>query len=361
MTDQEAMDRALALAVAGWGRVAPNPLVGAVLVRDGHIIGEGFHAEFGGPHAEVQALAACADAAGATCVVNLEPCAHLGKTPSCADALAAAGVARVVIAVRDPDPQAGGGADRLRAAGVEVEEGVGRRAAAALNAPFFWAHARPQRPFIALKLATSLDGFIADGQGGSQWLSGAVARDYVHWLRAGFDAIAVGRRTAEIDNPLLTVRGPVEPRVTPTRVVFARDGALARRLSLVETASQVPTVVFTSAAGVSGARRDLDGTDVAVQTATSLLDAARQLRDQGVQSVLVEGGGTLATALLEAGLVDRLYWIQAPVWLGQGTPAFGARSPTLLSDAQPWSVIERRALGPDTLLVVERELCSPAS
>ena len=361
MTEQDAMDRALSLAMRGWGQVAPNPLVGAVLMRDGHVIGEGFHAAFGEPHAEVQALAACPEATGATCVVNLEPCAHVGKTPSCVDALAAAGVARVVFAVRDPDPQAGGGADRLRAAGVEVEDGVCRQAATALNAPFLWTHVRPGRPFIALKLTSSLDGFVADAQGRSQWLSGTTAREYVHWLRAGFDAIGVGRRTAEIDDPQLTVRGEIEPRVTPRRVVFARDGAVSPQLSLVESASQVPTVVFTSANAASRARRELGGTSVAVQIAESLLDAVQQLREQGVRAMLVEGGGMVATALLEADLVDRLYWIQAPVWLGTGSPAFGPRGLTLLGDAQPWTVTERRDLGPDTLLVVDRELCSPVS
>ncbi|MDH5549941.1 MAG: bifunctional diaminohydroxyphosphoribosylaminopyrimidine deaminase/5-amino-6-(5-phosphoribosylamino)uracil reductase RibD, partial [Gemmatimonadota bacterium] len=221
MTDAEAMARALELARRGWGRVAPNPLVGAVLVREGRLLAEGYHAEFGGEHAEIRALGDCADPSGATCVVTLEPCAHHGKTPPCADALVAAGVARVVFALPDPDPVAGGGAARLRQAGIEVAEGVGRLDAAALNAPFLWSRLRPERPFVALKMATSLDGFVADRSGASQWISGPEAREYAHWLRAGFDAVAVGRGTAVADDPALTVRGSVAPRVAPTRVVFA--------------------------------------------------------------------------------------------------------------------------------------------
>src|SRR5574341_146615 len=199
MNEQEAMDRALALALWGWGRVSPNPLVGAVLVRDGQVIAEGYHAEFGGPHAEAAALAACPDPRGATCVVNLEPCAHHGKTPPCADALVAAGVRRVVTALSDPHAEARGGRGVLERAGVEVKTGIRREAAAALNAAFLWGLARPDRPFVALKMATSLDGFIADAQGRSKWISGPEAQDYVHWLRAGFDAIGVGRRTADAD------------------------------------------------------------------------------------------------------------------------------------------------------------------
>jgi diaminohydroxyphosphoribosylaminopyrimidine deaminase/5-amino-6-(5-phosphoribosylamino)uracil reductase len=339
--------------------VAPNPLVGAVLLREGQIVAEGFHAEFGGHHAEVEALSACADPAGTTCVVNLEPCGHVGKTAACADALAAAGVARVVFAVRDPDPEAQGGAEQLRHAGVDVEEGVGRDEGAALNAAFLWRHARPDRPFIALKLATSLDGYVADFEGISQWLSGPAARDYVHWLRAGFDAIAVGRRTAEVDDPELTVRGALRPRVPPVRVVFAREGAVSRDLRLVQTATTLPTVVFAEPSVVPRLERDLASTGVTVAPAATLSMAVQRLREGGTGSVLVEGGGTVATALLEEHLVDRVYWIQTPVWLGRGLQAFGPHTPTTLDGASKWVVTERRALGSDTLLVVDRELCSP--
>lgn len=361
MTDADAMVRALELARLGWGRVAPNPLVGAVLVRDGRSLAEGYHAEFGGEHAEIRALGACDDPHGATCVVTLEPCAHHGKTPPCADALVSAGIARVVYALPDLDATAGGGAARLRQAGVEVVEGVGRSEAAALNAPFLWSRRRPGRPFVALKLATSLDGFVADRTGTSQWISGAEAREYAQWLRAGFDAIAVGRVTAVLDDPALTVRGSVTPRVAPRRVVFARAGEVPSTLQLSRTAGEVPTVVFVQPDAESRVRTSLVGSQVAVRAVRDLDEALSDLRSQGVTSLLVEGGGVLATALLEAGLVDRLYWIQAPHWLGDGHPAFGRRTSALLGEASAWTVTERQALGPDTLLVVDRELCLPES
>ncbi|HEU5170263.1 MAG TPA: bifunctional diaminohydroxyphosphoribosylaminopyrimidine deaminase/5-amino-6-(5-phosphoribosylamino)uracil reductase RibD, partial [Gemmatimonadales bacterium] len=188
------MARALDLAWRGWGRVHPNPLVGAVLLdRRGEVLGEGWHAEYGGPHAEAAALAAAGDRArGATLVVTLEPCAHQGKTPPCADAVIGAGVRRVVAALADPDPVAAGGAARLRAAGVGVEIGLLAERAAAQNAAFLHALAVSSRPFVALKLATSVDFRIADSSGRSRWVSGPAAREYVHWLRAGFDAVAVG-------------------------------------------------------------------------------------------------------------------------------------------------------------------------
>lgn len=360
MNDREAMARALELARLGWGRVAPNPLVGAVLLRNGEVLAEGHHAEFGGPHAEAVALAQCSDPRGATCVLNLEPCAHVGKTPPCADALIAAGVRRVVYATPDPDGLAAGGGDRLRAAGVEVEVGVRREEAAALNAAFLWDRARPSRPFVAVKAATSADGFLADAEGHSRWISGPEAREWVHWLRAGFGALAVGRSTAVEDDPELTVRGPVTPRVAPKRVVIARSAELPPTLRLVRTARDVPTVVFVPPADRPPLARALEGTAVAVRAAEDLTAVFAALRDDGVESVLVEGGGRLIASLLEAELVDRVYWIQAPFWLGSGRPAFGPRRGLPLADAPRWAVTERRALGADTLLVLDRELCLPA-
>ena len=355
------MERALALARWGWGRVAPNPLVGAVLLRDGEVIGEGYHAEYGESHAEIAALGDCPDPKGATMVVSLEPCNHSGKTPPCTDALLQAGVSRVVLALRDPTPEAGGGADRLREAGVEVDEGLLREEAAALNAAFLWAQQRPDRPFIALKVASSLDGLLADESGRSKWISGAEAREYVHWLRAGFDGIAVGRRTVEVDDPMLTVRGSVEPRVPPARVLLTKSGMVRRDSQLVRTAQEVPTVVITGSHTFERTEKDLDGTGVMVRAADGVEQVVAELRSAGMRSVLVEGGGSLAGALLEAHLVDRIYWIQAPLWLGVGVPAFGDRGGLPLEDSVRWVVTERRALGPDTLLVVDRELCLPES
>jgi diaminohydroxyphosphoribosylaminopyrimidine deaminase/5-amino-6-(5-phosphoribosylamino)uracil reductase len=352
------MERALAIAVQGWGQVAPNPLVGAVLLRDGEIVGEGYHAVFGGPHAEVAALESCDDPRGATCVVTLEPCAHEGKTAPCVDALIRAGVARVVVAIPDPNPAAGGGIDRLLQAGIDVSVGLCEAHAAALNAPFLFCASRADRPFVALKLATSLDGQLADASGKSQWLSGSEARAFVQWLRAGFGAIGVGRGTAVADDPLLTVRGPLEPRSPPTRVVFARDGEIPPSLRMFDTdpATAVVVVLHSRVADVSEV---VVNKEVMVIGADSLTAAMESLRRRGIQSILIEGGGRLATSLLDDGLVDRLYWIQAPRWLGSGTPAF-TRTPISLDLAESWRVTDRRALGPDTLLVVDRRLCLQA-
>jgi len=333
-------------------------MVGAVLLRNGRPIGEGFHAEFGGPHAEVSALAACSDAAGATCVVTLEPCRHEGKTPPCTEALIEARVGRVVVALPDPDPTAGGGVAGLRAAGIDVDVGLLASEAAALNAPFLWARRRPT-PFVALKVATSLDGLLADARGSSRWVSGPEAREYVHWLRAGFDAIGVGRRTAEEDDPRLTARGHPEPRRPPRRVIFAREGPIANTWHLVREAERHPTMVIRVGGGDPGAIQASPG--IPTIAAPSLEDALVQLRVDGVESLLIEGGGTLARAMLQEGLVDRVYWIQAPRWLGEGVAAFLPGAPHPLAEAPVWTVTERRALGTDTLLVVDRELCLPES
>ncbi|MBI2401908.1 MAG: bifunctional diaminohydroxyphosphoribosylaminopyrimidine deaminase/5-amino-6-(5-phosphoribosylamino)uracil reductase RibD [Gemmatimonadetes bacterium] len=264
---------------------------------------------------------------------------------------------RVVIAIRDPHPEARGGVEVLRQAGVEVEVGCRQDAAAALNAPFLWSVARPDRPFVALKIATSLDGFIADAQGRSQWISGDEAREYVHWLRAGFDAIGVGRRTADADDPELTARGAVTPRVPPRRVVFARSGRVREDLRVVRTASQVPTIVVTSPQVRDRTAGRLSGTGVQVVGANGVAAGLRALRALGINSILVEGGSTLGAELLAQDLVDRLYQVQAPVWLGTGMPAFGPREAVSLESARWWVITERRALGRDSLLVVDRQLC----
>ena len=357
MTEQEAMRRALALAKKGWGRVSPNPMVGAVLLRDGELVGEGYHREFGGDHAEVHALSVCDDASRATCVVTLEPCCHHGKTPRCAEALVAGGVRRVVYAVSDPNTAAGGGGELLRAAGIEVDHGLEANAAAALNAPFLWSKMRGNRPFVALKLAASLDGFSADSTGKSQWLSSPEAREHVHWLRAGFDAIAVGRGTAEADDPQLTVRGNVTPRVVPRRVIFGRSGKLSGDLQLVRTSGDVPTVFFTGQRVARQAASELDGTAVEVVAADDILTALEALRVRGIQSLFVEGGARLAGGMLDAGVVDRIYWIQAPILLGRGVPAFGQSAATPLACTPRWVPTERKSLGDSNLLVVDRELC----
>ena len=357
------MRRALDLAWRGWGHVSPNPLVGAVVLRGEDVVGEGWHAEFGGPHAEINALRAAGDKArGSTLVVTLEPCAHQGKTPPCTDAIRAAGVRRVVTAVRDPDLDARGGFDILKRAGIETSVGLLAEEAAAQNAPFLFTRLQNDRPWVALKLATSIDGRIADAGGRSQWISGPEARDHVHWLRAGFDAIAVGGTTALTDNPQLTARGGVTPRKPPVRIVFDRRAMLNSGVSLIQTAREVPTWVVASQEAPAANVSVLEGNGVRVFRPEGLAQAFAQLRLAGIQSLLCEGGGALGTKLLAEGLVDRLYWVQAPVWLGEGAvPAFPGVPAFPLTDAPRWVVVERRALGSDTLLVVDRRLCLPES
>jgi diaminohydroxyphosphoribosylaminopyrimidine deaminase/5-amino-6-(5-phosphoribosylamino)uracil reductase len=354
--EREAMTRALDLAWRGWGRVQPNPLVGAVVVSDGVMVGEGWHAEYGGPHAEVVALAQAGPAArGATVVVTLEPCAHHGKQPPCADALIAAGVQRVVVALPDPNPEAAGGSARLRAAGVDVTLGLLERTAADQNAAFLHRHRDNTRPFVALKLATTLDGRIADANGNSRWISGPEAREYVHWLRAGFDAIGVGGVTARADDPSLTVRGPIRPRVTPLRVVFAADGDLPATLDVVRTARATPTLAIVAPTAKEARLGPVETAGVEIMRSSDIAQCLASLRSRGVSSLLVEGGGRLAGALLAAGVVDRYYWVQSPLWLGMGAvPATAGVPGTGLADASRWRVSDRRALGEDTLLVVDR-------
>ena len=350
------MARALDLAWRGWGRVQPNPLVGAVVLQNGELVGEGWHPEFGDRHAEAVALAGAGERArGGTMVVTLEPCGHQGKQPPCTEAIIRSGIRRVVAALRDPNPVAAHGSERLREAGVEVELGPLADVAAAQNAIFLHSIDLPVRPYVALKLATTLDGRIADRFGRSRWISGQESREYVQWLRAGFDAVAVGGRTARLDDPSLTVRGPVKPRVPPRRVVFDRVADLGPHLTLVRTAGDTPTQVFVSPSADPARIKRLEAAGVIVNRSDDLAASLRALREAGVASLLVEGGGELAGALLAAGLVDRYYSLQAPLWLGSdAVPAIAGLPSRPLDQAERWRVVERRALGEDTLVVLDR-------
>lgn len=346
------MRRALTLAQRGWGWTAPNPMVGAVVVRDGAIVGEGWHAEFGGPHAEVVALAAAGERArGADVYITIEPCAHHGKTPPCVDALIAAGVKRVLVAAADPNPVAAGGIAKLRAAGIEVLVGVEEDAARELNAPFFFSFTGESRPFVTLKLALSLDGAIAAGTGQQQWLTGERARKYVHRLRANADAIAVGIGTALADDPRLTVRAGRRPRVAPTRMVFDPSARLPLTSQLARTAGKVPVQVLAQTPRPEAAAA-LRGLGVEVHVAGGIADHLAAMRSRGVRHLFVEGGAGIASALLSAGLVDRLIIFTAPVLLGAGAlPAFGTVTPPP-AGAGRWRVLEHRAFGDDTMTIL---------
>jgi diaminohydroxyphosphoribosylaminopyrimidine deaminase / 5-amino-6-(5-phosphoribosylamino)uracil reductase len=351
--DRHWMRRALALARRGWGRTAPNPLVGAVLVKDGRVVGAGWHAEFGGPHAEAMALTAAGDAArGATCYVTLEPCAHSGKTPPCADALIRAGVARVVYAVADPNPVAAGGAATLAAAGVHTTGGVEDATARELNAPFLHQAQGAARPFVTLKLAVALDGAIADASRAPRWLTGARARRWVHRARAQSDAIGVGIGTVLADDPLLTVRDEAAPRVAPVRVVFDRTLRLPLRSQLVRTAAEVPVLAVAGAGADPDRRSALLAAGVQVVDGDTMPAALAALHAAGVRHLFCEGGAGIAQALIAASAADRLAIFQAPVALGTGAlAAFRHEAlPHAGADVR-WRLVQHRRLGDDRLTV----------
>ncbi|MGH7626561.1 MAG: bifunctional diaminohydroxyphosphoribosylaminopyrimidine deaminase/5-amino-6-(5-phosphoribosylamino)uracil reductase RibD [Gemmatimonadaceae bacterium] len=350
------MRRALALARRGWGQTAPNPLVGAVIVRDGRTVGEGYHARYGAPHAEIMALRAAGEGArGATMFVTLEPCAHHGHTPPCADALLAAGIVRVVVAARDPNPVAAGGVERLQAAGVTVDVGLEGAVAQEMNAAFLHAFSAI-RPWVTLKLAVSLDGAIADAAGRSRWITGERARRVVHRLRAQSDAIAVGIGTVLADDPALTVRDAPAPRVAPLRVIFDHGARLPLRSAVVLTAREVPTLVIVDAPDARRVRA-LENAGVSVLHAAGIIPALEELAARGVRSLLVEGGARLAGSLLAGALVNRLIIFRGSMLLGAGSLGAFSAVPAYSLDAAPrYAAVERRALGDDVMTIY-----SPAS
>lgn len=356
--DRSYMLQALALAERGWGRVHPNPLVGAVVVRDGEVVGAGYHAEYGGAHAEVAALAAAGERArGATIYVTLEPCAHHGKTPPCTEAILAAGIARVVFAAEDPDAEASGGAARLRAAGLEVVGGIERDAARAQNAAFFHRLER-RSPYVVLKYALTLDARLAESPHRPSAVTGPEAREEVHRLRAGFDAILVGSGTALADDPLLTVRGEVEPRVPPLRVVLDSGARLPVASRLLGSLADGPVLVLCSEAAPPARREALEAAGARVlalpgeKGGVALGAVLEQLAAAGVHSIFCEGGGRLGAALLRAELVQRLYLFYAPLLFGEAAvPAFpgGFDLPR-----GAWCQQRLEAFGADHLLVLDR-------
>ncbi|HSM37158.1 MAG TPA: bifunctional diaminohydroxyphosphoribosylaminopyrimidine deaminase/5-amino-6-(5-phosphoribosylamino)uracil reductase RibD [Longimicrobiales bacterium] len=328
------MSRALALAERGWGRVRPNPMVGAIVVREGRVVGEGWHERFGGDHAEIAALRAAGEAArGATLYVTLEPCAHHGKTPPCADAIVEAGVARVVFGASDPHPRAAGGARALAAAGVAVEGPVRASAVRSQNAAFFHRQAG-EGPFVALKLALSLDGKLGL-RGEETAVTGPEARAAALDLRAGYDAILVGSTTAAVDDPELTARGAIRPRLPPIRAVADTEARLSPQARLLR-ADAGEAWVFVAEDADPARRGALSATGARVVPLprgsaglepSALLDALEQA---GAHAVLCEGGGRLAGSLLSADLVHRLHAFVAPRTFGDdGVPAFpgGAFAP----------------------------------
>jgi len=323
MSDADFMRRALALAERGRGLTSPNPLVGAVVVRDGRVVGEGAHLRAGGAHAEVAALAAAGAAArGATLYVTLEPCAHQGRTPPCAPAVAAAGVARVVAALRDPNPLVvGGGADVLRGAGIAVEMGVLAAEAERQNRAWLTAMRRG-RPHVTLKAAATLDGKLADVHGTSKWITGEAARLHAHRLRAESDAVLVGVGTALRDDPALTVRLPEPWPREPYRVVLDTRARLRADARVIHAGTPARALVAVGDSAPAARVAALEAAGAKVMrcvTREDRIDPAallERLFDLEVRAVLVEGGGETHAAFVEAGLVDRVALFLAPLLLG---------------------------------------------
>lgn len=358
-----ALARARELAMNGRGLVSPNPAVGAVVLRDGAVVAEGWHEGPGLPHAEAMALRAAGEAArGATVVCTLEPCSHHGRTPPCADALVRAGVARVVVGLRDPlERDRPGGLDVLASAGIEVAvaDGDAASACADLISPFL-VHAATGLPEVTLKLATSLDGKIATATGESRWITGPEARALVHRWRADADAVAVGVGTALADDPRLTARDVEGPVRQPARIVFDSTATLPLHSALVHTARELPVIVVAAEDAPPTRVAALEALGVEVlpvpgAPAERIVPALRELGGRGVQSILVEGGAGLAAALLAAQAVDRVAWFLAPMLIGgRGAPsAIGGGGVATLADA-PRLLGARHAAVGDDLLVTGR-------
>ncbi|WP_373296504.1 bifunctional diaminohydroxyphosphoribosylaminopyrimidine deaminase/5-amino-6-(5-phosphoribosylamino)uracil reductase RibD [Tateyamaria omphalii] len=348
------MSLALSLGRRGMGRTAPNPAVGCVVVKDGRIVGRGWTQPGGRPHAEPVALGQAGDAArGATAYVTLEPCAHHGQTPPCANALVDAGISRVVIATQDSDARVdGAGIAILRKAGVDVTMGICEAKAQADHVGFF-LRTEQGRPFVTLKLASSFDGRIATGTGESQWITGPLARRQVHALRARHDAVMVGGGTARHDDPSLTVRGFGDVQ-QPARVVVSRRLDLPLLSTLARTAKDIPVIVCHGRDAdpvLQDTWRDLGATLLPCGTSGSQLDPhdiLQQLGGHGFTRVFCEGGGALSASLIEADLVDELVGFTAGIVIGaEGLPNIGALGVETLAAAQRYALKSVSPVGED--------------
>ena len=350
--DRQMMQRCMELAKQALGQTAPNPLVGAVVVKDGAIVGEGFHPKAGEPHAEVFALRAAGDrTSGSTVYVNLEPCSHFGRTPPCADTLIAAGVAKVVVGMVDPNPKvAGAGIDRLRQAGIEVVVGVEEAACRSLNEAFTY-RILSQRPLGILKYAMTLDGKIAASSGHSAWVTSPESRSRVHQLRAGCDAIVIGGNTVRRDNPLLTHHG--QGNHNPLRVVMSRTLDLPLDAQLWQTAI-APTVVFTTLGANPDRQSTLTqlGVEVIALPVLSPAEVIGSLGDRGFLSVLWECGGTLAAAAIADGSIQKVLAFIAPKIIGGATAPspVGELGLTKMTEALTLERVQWQAIGADYLM-----------
>lgn len=360
--DHRFMQLALTLGRRGLGRTAPNPAVGAVIVKDGIIVGRGWTQPGGRPHAEPEALAQAGEAArGATLYVTLEPCSHVGKSPPCADAIIAAGIARVVSAIEDPNPQvAGQGHAKLRAAGIVVDVGMCADEASRDHAGHF-RRVRDGRPHVILKLAVSPDEKIGAACGKPVAITGEAARARVHLLRAQCDAVLIGIGTALADDPLLTCRLPGMAKRSPVRVVLDRALRLPGSGKLVHSAREVPLWVMTSDTAEAPAAAKLGAAGVQVlrvktrERGLDLADVLRTLSDKAITRLMVEGGAQVAASFVEAGLVDEVWLLRGPTEIGaNGVAALGALPLGAITQSSSFRVRANESLDHDTLTIYER-------
>jgi diaminohydroxyphosphoribosylaminopyrimidine deaminase / 5-amino-6-(5-phosphoribosylamino)uracil reductase len=353
------MDLARRLAERGRYSVAPNPLVGAVISRDGDVVGEGWHSRAGGDHAEVAAIGGAGEAAsGATLHVTLEPCNHYGRTPPCVDAILGAGLSRVVIGHLDPDPRMRGrSVELLRGAGVEVE--VLEAQVFERQNEQFLHHMRTGRPFVHVKLATTLDGRIAAAGGDSRWVTGEEARLRAHELRAEAGAVLVGANTVRTDDPMLTPRNlPIRPPRT-TRVVLDPHLTTSPESRLAKSAGEAPVVLFCAPSSLDGRERDLEDRGVEVVAAPisergmDLQFVLEELGGRGIKGLLVEGGGETATGFVGRGLANKMTLFYAPKLLGaEGVPMIGALRATKMAESLQFTVSEIQKVGADVAVTL---------
>ena len=355
-SDRRWMQLALSLGARGLGQVAPNPAVGCVIVREGRLLGRGWTQPSGRPHAETMALAQAGPCQGATAYVTLEPCAHTGKTPPCANALIKAGITRVVCPIADPDPRVSGkGFAMLRDAGITVDLGLMASEARQANAGFLLTKTQ-SRPFITLKLAASLDGRIATATGESRWITGPESRRYVHWLRATHDAVMIGRGTAEADDPMLDIRDLGLSHADPVRIVLDSHLSLSPASRLARTAGETPLWMCHSpdAKGLKNWAKTAATLieTPADDTGISLAPLLQTLARKGLTRILVEGGSQLAASLIAANLVDRLEVFHAGLLLGATSiPALAHLPYTALPAFPRFTRIATKTMGNDTLTI----------
>lgn len=358
-SDQIYMRKALDLAKLALGRTSPNPVVGAVIVKDGQIVGEGYHQKAGTPHAEIHALRQAGEqAAGATVYVTLEPCSHFGRTPPCADALIKAGVQKVVIACLDPNPQvAGQGAQKLMDAGIEVELGIMQAEALLVNEAFF-KYIQTGQPFVAIKTAMTLDGKIASKTGDSRWITSPDARAYVHQLRNTYDAIMVGIGTVLHDDPRLNTRLEIEDTRDPVRVIIDSQLDLPVNSQIVRTSREQRSMVFCSSQADIQKQTNLEKAGceiIRLDHAGAFLPLNRilyYLGSQGICSLLVEGGGQINASLLEGQLVDKVYSFIAPKIIGgnDAPSPVGGQGLSLMKEAWELRSIDIKRFAKDILI-----------